>query len=141
MNVYIGATRQNDGKTITCLGLISAFKKRVDRVGYIKPVGQRYVEVNGHKIDEDAAAGQASLWARGGYVGYVAGRDPAPFHRELHRPAPTGPIWPRRSRISYARVAAELRTSWSWKERATRVWGRCSICPTATWLPCSAPRS
>jgi BioD-like phosphotransacetylase family protein len=50
VNVYIGATRQNDGKTITCPGLISAFKKRVDRVGYIKPVGQRYVEVDGHKI-------------------------------------------------------------------------------------------
>ncbi len=52
--VYIGATRQNDGKTITCMGLIAALKKRVSRVGYIKPVGQRYVEVDGHKIDEDA---------------------------------------------------------------------------------------
>ncbi|MCX6346231.1 MAG: AAA family ATPase [Armatimonadetes bacterium] len=54
MNIYVGATRQNDGKTITCLGLISALKKRIDRVGYIKPVGQRYVEIKGHKIDEDS---------------------------------------------------------------------------------------
>lgn len=54
MRMYIGATRQNDGKTITCLGLIAALKKRIGRVGYIKPVGQRYVEVEGHKIDEDA---------------------------------------------------------------------------------------
>ncbi len=52
--VYIAATRQNDGKTITCLGLISAFKKRVGRIGYIKPVGQRYIEIDGHRIDEDA---------------------------------------------------------------------------------------
>lgn len=52
--VYIGATRQNDGKTITCLGLISALKRRVGSVGYIKPVGQRYVEINSHRIDEDA---------------------------------------------------------------------------------------
>lgn len=52
--VYIAATRQNDGKTITCLGLMSAFMKRVPKVGYIKPVGQRYVEVDGHRIDEDA---------------------------------------------------------------------------------------
>jgi len=52
--VYIAATRQNDGKTITCLGLISSFKKRLSNVGYIKPVGQRYVEVDGHRIDEDA---------------------------------------------------------------------------------------
>lgn len=54
MKVYIGATRQNDGKTITCLGLIAALKKRVGAVGYIKPVGQRYVEIDGHKIDEDS---------------------------------------------------------------------------------------
>ncbi|OFX17728.1 MAG: hypothetical protein A2Z18_04940 [Armatimonadetes bacterium RBG_16_58_9] len=54
MKVYIAATRQNDGKTITCLGLISALKKRAGNVGYMKPVGQRYVEINGHKIDEDA---------------------------------------------------------------------------------------
>lgn len=54
MKVYVGATRQNDGKTLTCMGLISALKKRVPNVGYIKPVGQRYVEINGHKIDEDS---------------------------------------------------------------------------------------
>jgi BioD-like phosphotransacetylase family protein len=54
MRVYIGATRQNDGKTITSLGLISAFKKRLSNVGYTKPVGQRYVEIDGAKIDEDA---------------------------------------------------------------------------------------
>ncbi len=52
--VYIAATRQNDGKTITCLGLIAAFMKRLPNVGYIKPVGQRYIEVNSHRIDEDS---------------------------------------------------------------------------------------
>lgn len=52
--VYVAATRQNDGKTITCLGLVSALRKRMPNVGYIKPVGQRYVEINGHRIDEDA---------------------------------------------------------------------------------------
>ncbi|MBI2842724.1 MAG: AAA family ATPase [Armatimonadetes bacterium] len=52
--VYVAATRQNDGKTITCLGLMSAFSKRLANIGYIKPVGQRYVEINGHRIDEDA---------------------------------------------------------------------------------------
>lgn len=54
MRLYVAATRQNDGKTITCLGLISALKKRVGKVGYIKPVGQRYVQMAGHKIDEDS---------------------------------------------------------------------------------------
>ncbi|MCC6446062.1 MAG: AAA family ATPase [Armatimonadetes bacterium] len=51
---FVAATRQNDGKTVTALGLIKAFQKRVKKVGYIKPVGQRYEEVDGHKIDEDA---------------------------------------------------------------------------------------
>lgn len=54
MRVYIAATRQNDGKTITCLGLIAALKTRLGKIGYIKPVGQRYVEIDGAKIDEDA---------------------------------------------------------------------------------------
>lgn len=52
--VYIAATRQNDGKTITCLGLLSAFRKRFPKIGYIKPVGQRFIDVEGHKVDEDA---------------------------------------------------------------------------------------
>lgn len=52
--IYVAATRQNDGKTVNCMGLLAAFKKRFAKVGYIKPVGQRYQEVNGYKIDEDA---------------------------------------------------------------------------------------
>lgn len=51
--IFIAATRQNDGKTTTSLGLLSLLKKRYDRVGYMKPIGQRYVEVEGRKIDED----------------------------------------------------------------------------------------
>lgn len=54
MNIYVAATRQNDGKTVTALGLVLAFQKRVGRVGYIKPVGQHYLEVGGAKIDKDA---------------------------------------------------------------------------------------
>jgi BioD-like phosphotransacetylase family protein len=51
--VFIAATRQNDGKTTTSLGLISALQKKFPRVGYIKPVGQRFVEIEEQKIDED----------------------------------------------------------------------------------------
>ena len=53
-NVFIAATRQNDGKTMSSLGLISALKNRFGKVGFMKPVGQRYIEVDGHKIDEDS---------------------------------------------------------------------------------------
>src|SRR6266566_2772764 len=51
--VFIAATRQNDGKTTASLGLIAALQQRYPRVGYIKPVGQRFVEIEEHKIDED----------------------------------------------------------------------------------------
>jgi len=51
--VFIAATRQNDGKTTTSLGLIAALQQVYPRVGYIKPVGQRFVEIEEQKIDED----------------------------------------------------------------------------------------
>jgi BioD-like phosphotransacetylase family protein len=51
--VFIAATRQNDGKTTSSLGLLAALKKIYPRIGYIKPVGQRFVEIAEHKIDED----------------------------------------------------------------------------------------
>jgi BioD-like phosphotransacetylase family protein len=51
--VFIAATRQNDGKTTTSLGLIAALQKHYPRIGYIKPVGQRFVEIEEQKIDED----------------------------------------------------------------------------------------
>jgi len=52
--VYIAATRQNDGKTIVSLGLLSALRKKIPHVGYMKPVGQQYKIVDGKKIDKDA---------------------------------------------------------------------------------------
>jgi BioD-like phosphotransacetylase family protein len=51
--VFIAATRQNDGKTTTSLGLLAALQQFHPRIGYIKPVGQRFVEIAEHKIDED----------------------------------------------------------------------------------------
>ncbi len=52
--VFIAATRQNDGKTMTSLGLFNAFRKRFKNVGYMKPVGQQYRIIDGNKIDKDA---------------------------------------------------------------------------------------
>ncbi len=51
--VFIAATRQNEGKTTTSLGLASALQAHFRRIGYIKPVGQRFVNVDAQKIDED----------------------------------------------------------------------------------------
>ena len=44
----------NDGKTTTCLGLFAALQQRFGQVGFIKPVGQRFVEIDGQLIDEDS---------------------------------------------------------------------------------------
>jgi len=52
--VFIAATRQNDGKTTASLGLIAALQKYFPRIGYIKPVGQRFVQIEEQKIDEDS---------------------------------------------------------------------------------------
>jgi BioD-like phosphotransacetylase family protein len=51
--IFIAATRQNDGKTTAALGLISALQRFHPRIGYIKPVGQRFVRIEEQRIDED----------------------------------------------------------------------------------------
>lgn len=51
--IFIAATRMNDGKTTTSLGLYSALNQSNKKIGFIKPVGQRFVDVGGEKIDED----------------------------------------------------------------------------------------
>src|SRR5947209_19817227 len=51
--IFVAATEQNAGKTTTSLGLFSALQKSRGRIGFIKPVGQRFIEVEGKRIDED----------------------------------------------------------------------------------------
>ena len=52
--LFVAATRMNDGKTTTCLGLFQALQSRFQRIGFIKPIGQRYVRIDGHLVDEDS---------------------------------------------------------------------------------------
>ncbi|HTQ31981.1 MAG TPA: AAA family ATPase [Opitutaceae bacterium] len=52
--LFVAATRMNDGKTTACLGLFAALQSLFPRVGFIKPVGQRFIEIHGHKVDEDS---------------------------------------------------------------------------------------
>jgi len=53
--LFVAATRQDQGKTTISLGLLAAFEELLPPVGFIKPVGQRYVEVDGVRVDEDVA--------------------------------------------------------------------------------------
>jgi len=52
--VFLAATGQNRGKTTTSLGLIAAIRQRGLELGFMKPVGQRYLVVDGTRADEDA---------------------------------------------------------------------------------------
>jgi len=90
--IYIGATKQDTGKTTLTLGLIQAFLDLGYDVGYMKPVGQRYVEFQGQNVDEDAVLarqvfgltdppGDMSTIAieRGFTANYIFHRDPKPL--------------------------------------------------------------
>jgi BioD-like phosphotransacetylase family protein len=52
--VFLAATGQNRGKTTTSLGLLAAIRERGLRLGFLKPVGQRYLVIDGTRADEDA---------------------------------------------------------------------------------------
>lgn len=52
--IFIAATRMNVGKTTTSLGLFAALRRLTPHIGFIKPVGQRFIEVQGHQVDEDS---------------------------------------------------------------------------------------
>ncbi|AQQ08916.1 Phosphate acetyltransferase [Sedimentisphaera cyanobacteriorum] len=53
-NIYIAATLKDCGKTSVTLGLMQQMREMGHNPGYIKPVGQQYIEHNGQKLDEDA---------------------------------------------------------------------------------------
>jgi BioD-like phosphotransacetylase family protein len=52
--IFLAATGQNRGKTTTSLGLAAAIVAHGHRLGFLKPIGQRYVMVDGARADEDA---------------------------------------------------------------------------------------
>jgi len=52
--IFVAATLQNVGKTTFSVGLIAAMRKVYKRIGFIKPIGQRYLMEQGYKVDEDS---------------------------------------------------------------------------------------
>ena len=53
-SIYVAATSQHVGKTTMTLGLISALRARGLDVGYCKPLGQQFLEIEGERVDKDA---------------------------------------------------------------------------------------
>lgn len=52
--IYVAATSQHVGKTTSTLGLYAMLKNQGYNVGYCKPVGQKFLDINNDKVDKDA---------------------------------------------------------------------------------------
>ena len=52
-NIYVAATSQHVGKTTSTLGLVSAYMKKGLKVGYCKPVGQKFLDLANIRVDKD----------------------------------------------------------------------------------------
>lgn len=52
-NIYVAATSQHVGKTTSTLGLVSCMMRKGINVGYCKPVGQIFLNLNDIRVDKD----------------------------------------------------------------------------------------
>ena len=94
--VYISATQQDSGKTTVIVGLLQALRDLGHDVGYMKPVGQRYVRFEGANVDEDAVLARQAFGLtdfpldmspvaveRGFTERYIFDRRPAPLEDRI----------------------------------------------------------
>ncbi len=51
--LYLSATDKDAGKTALAVGLLGALHSAGHDIGYMKPIGQQYVSINGHEVDKD----------------------------------------------------------------------------------------
>lgn len=107
--LYVAATRQNEGKTTVSLGLLSAFHDICPPVGFIKPVGQRYVEMDDVRVDEDVALMRAVFESECGLADMSPVTVARGFTREYIR-RPNAEVLERRVADAFARVAEGKRS-------------------------------
>ena len=133
--VFLAATGQNRGKTTTSIGLLAAIRARGLRLGFLKPVGQRYLVVDGTRADEDAVLMSEAFGLPD--VGHVAGDPAAPLHDRLcdgPRRRRSRGAGPRRPDAADKDVVAS-------RAPGTRESARSSGSRTRVSLRCSTPRS
>lgn len=67
-SIFIAATNQHEGKTTACLGILSGFLKRYNRVGFIKPVGQQHITTSDCSVvDKDVVLFKKHFPLEGSY--------------------------------------------------------------------------
>lgn len=94
--LYVSATKQDTGKTTTLIGLLEGLRNLGRNVGYMKPVGQRYVQYEGRNIDEDAVLAKEAFGLpdrpvdmspvaieQGFTEHYIFNRDPRPLEARI----------------------------------------------------------
>jgi len=94
--LFVAATKQDMGKTAVTLGLLHALRELGRDVGYMKPVGQHYVSLEGCDVDEDVVLMREAFDLRDNPADmnpvtvprnftreYIANRDPAPLERKV----------------------------------------------------------
>jgi len=93
--IFIAATGRNVGKTSISLGLINSLLKKGHKVGYIKPMSQRYSIIGENKIPEDVLLMNKNFALQGDL------KDMGPFIVEKEQTAKyiTGKLKSPRSRI------------------------------------------
>jgi phosphate acetyltransferase len=103
-HLYLAATGQNRGKTTVALGLMAALLDRGLEAGFIKPVGQRYANVDGQPADEDAILMRSALGLPDALADMSPVHIPRGFTRAYIRGEVT-PDLPARISSAHARVA------------------------------------
>ena len=138
--VFLAATGQNRGKTTTSLGLLAAIRDRGLRLGFVKPVGQRYLVVDGTRADEDAVLMSEAFGLPDALERHVAGHAAAALHDRLrHGPGRRRPRGAGRGRLR--RASPRTRTSSSSRAPGTPASARWSACRTRASPRCSTRRS
>ena len=105
--IFIAATQQNDGKTTVSLGLIAALKKHFQRIGFIKPIGQRYLVEQGYKVDEDSVLIEKLLGIKCNIKDMSPVAIERGFTERFIEKGESGDDYARQITDSYERIAAE----------------------------------
>ena len=107
--IFVAATRQHVGKTTVSLALLAGLKKRFERVGFMKPVGQQHIPVEGGavRVDKDVQLLKEYFKTVGSYKDMSPVIIPRGYTQDYVDGKVTCEEQAEAIRTSYGRIAAE----------------------------------